>query len=73
MPDTHGFQHLGFLRGAPEVACIDCDTRGPLHEWPEKKREKHARRHDLERRQREATARNERQLILTGETLDEGA
>lgn len=42
MPNVYGFNLLG-----PEVACIEdnCDARGPMHEWPEKRMEKHQQDH----------------------------
>jgi hypothetical protein len=40
MPDKHGFNHLG-----DDVRCIDCPTGGPLGNWPEHKRARHARTH----------------------------
>ncbi len=40
MPDRHGFNHLG-----DDVRCIDCPTGGPLGQWPEHKRARHARSH----------------------------
>lgn len=40
MPDKFGFQILG-----AEVACIDCDLRGPVWEWPEKLRAQHQAGH----------------------------
>jgi HB1, ASXL, restriction endonuclease HTH domain len=40
MPDHHGFNHLG-----DDVRCIDCPTGGPLGQWPEHKRARHARSH----------------------------
>lgn len=40
MPDRHGFNHLG-----DDVRCIDCPTGGPLGQWPEHKRARHARAH----------------------------
>ena len=36
MPDQWNFNRLG-----PEVACIDCDIRGPVGDWPTEKREEH--------------------------------
>jgi hypothetical protein len=32
MPDRHGFNLLG-----DSVRCIDCETRGPICHWPERK------------------------------------
>lgn len=70
MPDIHGFDHLG--RGCT-VACIYCDTRGPVYELTEKKRAQHARRHERERTASTSQSVHERQLILAGDPLDEGA
>ncbi len=57
MPDQLGFDHLG-----DSVRCIDCPTRGPIWQWPESKRWRHARTHrtvpDL------STAEHRRQRIL---------
>ncbi len=40
MPDQYGFDHLG-----DSVRCIDCPTGGPIWQWPEPKRHRHARSH----------------------------
>jgi HB1, ASXL, restriction endonuclease HTH domain len=40
MPDQYGFDHLG-----DSVRCIDCQTGGPIWQWPEPKRWRHARTH----------------------------
>ncbi len=57
MPDQYGFDHLG-----DSVRCIDCPTGGPIWQWPESKRWRHARTHrtvpDL------STAELRRQRIL---------
>jgi hypothetical protein len=57
MPDQYGFNHLG-----DSVRCIDCPSGGPIWQWPEPKRWRHARTHrfvpDL------STAELRRQRIL---------
>jgi hypothetical protein len=57
MPDQYGFNHLG-----DRVCCIDCPSGGPIWQWPEPKRWRHARTHralpDL------STAELRRQRIL---------
>jgi len=40
MPDEWGFNRLG-----PEVACVECDERGPLVDWPTAKRQEHHLEH----------------------------
>jgi hypothetical protein len=40
MPDQYGFNHLG-----DRVRCIDCPSGGPIWQWPEPKRWRHARTH----------------------------
>ncbi len=40
MPDRHGFNLL-----RETVRCIDCEKGGPLWQWPERKRRRHARKH----------------------------
>jgi HB1, ASXL, restriction endonuclease HTH domain len=40
MPDQYRFDHLG-----DAVRCIDCPTGGPIWQWPEPKRWRHARTH----------------------------
>ena len=62
MPNLHGFNELG-----TEVACIDCDARGPAWEWTEKVQAKHQREHVRERekarhKEAEIRARHARQL-----------
>lgn len=52
MPDQCGFNHLG-----DTVRCIDCPTGGPIGQWPEPKRQRHARTHTTDlRRQRSLLA-----------------
>src|SRR6266516_3565025 len=57
MPDQYGFDHLG-----DSVRCIDCPVGGPIWQWPEPKRWRHARTHrpvpDL------STAEHRRRRIL---------
>lgn len=42
MPDRYGFDHLG-----ADVRCIeiDCGQGGPMHAWPERRRERHFEAH----------------------------
>jgi len=57
MPDRFGFDHLGV-----DVRCIevDCGEGGPMHAWPERRRERHFAAHarvrarEIERRRRES-------------------
>jgi hypothetical protein len=58
MPDRHGFEHLPD-RGEIEVRCIEegCGEGGPLYQWPERERRRHARVH---KRRRDQELRRER-------------
>jgi hypothetical protein len=40
MPNQFGFNLLG-----PDVACIDCEARGPMYVWTEKEQRKHHEAH----------------------------
>lgn len=42
MPDQYGFNHLG-----DSVRCIDCPAGGPIWQWPEPTRWRHARTHGI--------------------------
>jgi hypothetical protein len=62
MPDKHGFNIF-----PGEVSCIDCDARGPVSDWSEKKRAKHHEQHVREitkarERKRRQAARDARRL-----------
>ena len=59
MPDRFGFDHLPHW-GQVTVRCIepDCDAGGQMSEWPEAKRERHARWHVRERQRDAARRRN---------------
>jgi hypothetical protein len=59
MPDHYGFNHLG-----DSVRCIDCPTGGPIAQWPEQKRARHARSHGVPTA---SAARLRRQRVLLTE------
>jgi hypothetical protein len=68
MPDKWGFEHLPD-RGAIEVRCTEegCGDGGPLYQWPEHARLRHAAAHKTNRelelaRQRAANLREARRL-----------
>ena len=42
MPDKFNFNELG-----ETVACIDCDTKGKVYEWDQKRREIHFLSHNF--------------------------
>jgi hypothetical protein len=59
MPDHHGFDHLPNW-GAVTVRCVACGAEGPLWQWPERARQRHAEAHAREAasdRERAARAR----------------
>jgi hypothetical protein len=73
MPNTHGFQLLGRV-----VACIDCDARGFVWDWPEKAQAKHQQQHVREReetneRQARQRARDARRLAAQAQRENEAA
>ncbi len=63
MPDQYGFNHLG-----DSVRCIDCPTGGPLGQWPEPKRHRHARSHGTGAKQSAAHVRRPRNLLAASPT-----
>src|SRR6266498_5084823 len=63
MPDQYGFNHLG-----DSVRCIDCPTGGPLGQWPEQKRRRHARSHGNSAKQSAADIRRQRNLLAAPPT-----
>jgi hypothetical protein len=63
MPDRHGFNHLG-----DDVRCIDCPTGGPLGQWPEHKRARHARAHGRNGTSRALDLRRQRPLLTAPPT-----
>jgi len=67
MPDRYGFDHLGELRGLPEVRCAEegCSIGGRLHLWPVRLRAAHQRMHDREARRESAKAAKARQREAT--------
>ena len=77
MPDRFGFDHL-----AADVRCIEigCEQGGPIHLWPEHKRERHFAAHarvrarETERRRRESlrvATRAKRQRERENALIDE--
>lgn len=48
MPDQHEFNHLPWW-GQITVQCIACGDKGPLSEWPLRRRRAHFERHEKER------------------------
>jgi hypothetical protein len=63
MPDPYGFNHL---RDA--VRCIDCPTGGPIWQWPESKRQRHARTHRAAARLGTTDVRLQRSLLAAPPT-----
>ena len=58
MPDQYGFNHLG-----DTVRCIDCPTGGPIGQWPEPKRRRHARTHGVAPKHSTTELRRQRSLL----------
>jgi hypothetical protein len=63
MPDPYGFNHLG-----DTVRCIDCPTGGPIGQWPESKRQQHARAHGAAARLGTMDVRRQRSLLAAPPT-----
>ncbi|MGH3032533.1 MAG: winged helix-turn-helix domain-containing protein [Gaiellaceae bacterium] len=63
MPDRHGFNLLG-----ETVRCIDCEAGGPLWNWPERKRHRHASRHRSRAHTSAAETRRQRVLLAAPPT-----
>ena len=63
MPDEYGFDHLG-----DAVRCIDCPIGGPIWQWPEPKRKRHARSHDVTPRHSTTDLRRQRSLLAAPPT-----
>jgi hypothetical protein len=63
MPDQYGFNHLG-----DNVRCIDCPTGGPIGQWPEHRRAKHACSHGTGRTRGAADVRRTRILLAAPPT-----
>jgi HB1, ASXL, restriction endonuclease HTH domain len=66
MPDPYGFNHLG-----DTVRCIDCPTGGPIWQWPESKRQRHARTHGAAARLGTTDVRRQRSLLAAPPTSNE--
>jgi Chromate resistance exported protein/HB1, ASXL, restriction endonuclease HTH domain len=58
MPDRFGFNLLG-----DTVRCIDCPAGGPIWNWPERKRRRHARAHRPDPRRSRRDLRRQRDLL----------
>ena len=58
MPDEYGFDHLG-----DAVRCIDCATGGPIWQWPEPKRRRHASTHGVAPKHSTTDVRRQRSLL----------
>ena len=58
MPDQYGFNHLGAT-----VRCIDCPAGGAIWQWPESKRQRHARTHGIAPAQHPTDLRRRRSLL----------
>ena len=63
MPDQYGFNHLG-----DTVRCIDCPTGGPIGQWPEPKRQRHARTHGIAPKHTTTDLRRQRSLLAAPPT-----
>jgi hypothetical protein len=70
MPDQYGFNHLG--NASPAVACMEqgCDARGPLHEWPERKRKAHWRGHSKTRADRLRDQAEAKRLLAAADSAN---
>lgn len=66
MPDVYGFNELG-----DKVRCIDCAEGGPIWEWPEKERRRHARSHGRDRRQQAVQSREVLEAIKNAVDLQQ--
>ena len=65
MPDQYGFNHLG-----DAVRCIDCPTGGPIWQWPEPKRQRHAHSHGVAPKAQHPDLRRQRSLLAAPPTTN---
>ena len=63
MPDEYGLDHLG-----DAVRCIDCPIGGPIWQWPEPKRKRHARSHGVAPKHGTTDVRRLRSLLAAPPT-----